>query len=480
MKRKSLGINAILNGIKTALAVVFPLITFPYVSGILSVNSIGAYNFSYSIVGYFELFAALGISTYAIREGAKIRDDYQKISDFASELFTINVFSTFIVYVLLFLAVAFVPQFQDYTDLILILSTIIFATTIGCEWVYSIYEEYLYITVRSIAAYVVSLILLFVLVKDSQDVVRYAIATAVATGGANLLYLVSRKKYCKIRFIKLTKIHWKRHLKPILTIFGNTVTTTIYVNSDTIILGFLSSDYYVGLYSLPVKIYTVIKRMLAAVITVSISRLSNCWGNGKIKEFQDTAEKVCLALMTLAVPAVVGIIALSRDIILLISNEDYLAAQGALIILCFALIFSVFNWFFTSCILIPCHKEEKVLYATIVAAAINVGMNFILIPHFQHNAAAFTTLVAELVGLIIGIRNAKNIFSLRAVFKEIRAVIIGCVFIVLICYACAVFIDILILRILFSIAFSVLVYGAVLLLLKHSLALQVLRILKNR
>lgn len=93
MKKKSLGINAFLNSLRSILNILFPIITFPYVSRVLQVKGIGIYNFSNSIVSYVSLIAALGISTYAVREGAKIRDNIHEISQFASEIFTINIFS---------------------------------------------------------------------------------------------------------------------------------------------------------------------------------------------------------------------------------------------------------------------------------------------------------------------------------------------------------------------------------------------------
>ena len=65
---KSLGINAILNGLQSVLNLIFPLITFPYVSRILSVDGMGIYNFSNTYVGYFLLIAGLGINTYELKD----------------------------------------------------------------------------------------------------------------------------------------------------------------------------------------------------------------------------------------------------------------------------------------------------------------------------------------------------------------------------------------------------------------------------
>ncbi len=70
--------NAFLNGLRSVLNLLFPLITFPYVSRVLSVSEIGIYNFSNVYVSYFILIAGLGIATYAVREGAKYRENKEK------------------------------------------------------------------------------------------------------------------------------------------------------------------------------------------------------------------------------------------------------------------------------------------------------------------------------------------------------------------------------------------------------------------
>ena len=92
MKEKSIKLNAVLNVMKTVLSLVFPLITFPYITRVLQVNAIGKYDFSVSIISYFSLIAALGITTYAVREGTKYRGNQEKMNQFASEIFSINLY----------------------------------------------------------------------------------------------------------------------------------------------------------------------------------------------------------------------------------------------------------------------------------------------------------------------------------------------------------------------------------------------------
>ncbi|WP_165773848.1 oligosaccharide flippase family protein, partial [Bifidobacterium felsineum] len=60
---RSLKFNAVMNMILMSSSFIFPLVTVPYVSRVLSPSGMGAVAFAQSIVSYFSLAALLGIST---------------------------------------------------------------------------------------------------------------------------------------------------------------------------------------------------------------------------------------------------------------------------------------------------------------------------------------------------------------------------------------------------------------------------------
>lgn len=217
-QNRSLGKNAILNSIRQLLNVVFPLITIPYTSRVLSVNSMGIYNFSSNYASYFLLLASLGIQTYAVREGAKYRDNPSRISDFSSQIFTINIISTIASYIVLIITLQF-PFFKKYILTIIVFSLQIIFTTIGTEWIYTIYEDFTYITARSILFKVLSIVLLFVFVREPNDFLSYASVTVFASVGSNVLNYIHAKSIVKIR-ITNDFSQLKPHIKPIFTIFS--------------------------------------------------------------------------------------------------------------------------------------------------------------------------------------------------------------------------------------------------------------------
>lgn len=472
MKKRSLGFNTLLNGIRSVLNIIFPLITFPYVSRILSVKGMGIYNFSNTYISYFSLLAGLGIATYAVREGSKYRDDKQKIGVFSSQIFTINMVSAVVAYILLLFSLVIFKNLSNYVSCILIFSLQILFTTLGTEWIYTIYEDFSYITVRSIIFQFISIILLFMFVKRPNDYLIYAGITVIANVGSNIFNFFHAKSIISIKLIRQPR--WNLHLKPIILIFASSVATTVYVSSDTTILGILKGDYAVGIYSVAVKIYTIIAGLVNGLLTATIPRLSMLLGKKRIKEYNEVLSKVINTISILVLPAAVGVIMLSKEVVLIIAGKKYLASIFSLQIIVITLIFSIFSVIFTYCVLIPAKKEKLVLYNAIIAGVVNVLLNFIFIPLWSYDGASATTVISEIIIVILDAWVARDIirkiiFS-KEFMKNIISSLIGCIGIVLICWLCDIGYNSLILKTIMSVCLSVPLYFAILILLNNKVA----------
>lgn len=482
MRKKSLGVNALLNGLRSALNLIFPLITFPYVSRVLSVDGMGIYNFSNTYVNYFVLIAGLGVATYAVREGAKYRDNEEEISEFASQVFTINMISTLIAYLLLIGSLLIFSNLRNYVTCILIFSLQLFFTTIGTEWVYTIYEEYEYITIRSIAFKIISIVLLFLLVHSPNDYLWYAAITVFAGVGSNILNYIHAKSFCKIKFVKET--NWRYHLKPILVIFASAVAITLYISSDTTILGLLKGNYAVGIYGVAVKIYTIVSGLISGLLVVTIPRLAMLIGKKRVKEYNHVLQEVINSVSILGLPAAVGLVMLSREVILIIAGRKYLEGTLSLQIITWALIFSNYSTIFNQCVLIPLKRESKTLRNTVITGLVNVGLNFIFIPLWSYNGTALSTVIAEFMVMFMNGWSARDyvgpILKSKRTFKSILDSIIGCVGIALVCVLLKLGISSLILRTVLSVGLSVIMYGAILVFFKNEIALEYLNKIMNR
>jgi len=164
-KKKNLGFNTILNVIKSGLSVLFPLITYPYVLRVLGEEGVGKVSYVASIISYFSLIAMLGIATYGIREGAKRKNQRAEFTKFVNEIFTINIYSTILAYVLLLGTVLLLPELHSYSKLLALQSLSIVLTTMSVDWVNTIFEDFFLITIRSIFTNMLTLVLLFLFVR---------------------------------------------------------------------------------------------------------------------------------------------------------------------------------------------------------------------------------------------------------------------------------------------------------------------------
>lgn len=470
---KSLGLNAILNSLQSLLNLIFPLITFPYISRTLSVDGVGKYNFASSIISYFILLAGLGISVYAVREGAKLRDSREEFSQFASRIFTINIISTIISYVVLFFVLALSTSLQKYSIAILIFSVQIFFTTIGVDWIYTIFEEYGYITARNIIFKIISVVLLFIFVKQRDDYLNYIIISVVASTGSYLLNFFHAKKFCDLRFV--FDFNWVNYLIPILTIFGSTVAMKVYQASDVTMIGLLVDEYTVGIYSTATKIYVIVSGMLLAVSAVTIPRLAMLMGKNRMVEYRSLLKKLINLILLIILPGITGLFMISNDIILIIAGEKYIQATVALQISCFAMLGSAMSGIFNQCALMPAKRERKTLVSSSTSALLNIGLNFILIPIFAEKGAAFTTVLAEFTMMTMNFYFSRDItgfvFKDKQTWKNIISIVVGCVGIALICNLSSMTFSNIFVRLTASIVGSAFVYGVILLVLRNKIAL---------
>ena len=477
MKQRSLKVNAFLNSLRNILTLIFPLITFPYISRVLSVKGIGKYSFSNSIISYFTLIASLGINSYAIREGAKYRDNKKKIQQFANEVFTINVFSTLFSYILLFICLLTFSRLHEYFVCILIYSIEIGFYVLSVDWLFTIYEDFMYITIRSIAFQVLSIILLFIFVRHSNDYLNYAAVSVFSAVGSNILNFYKAKKLIGIRMI--FHFNWKKHLVPIFILFAANIANLIYVNSDITILGLMKSNYIVGIYNTSSRIYLILRNGLIAVLAVAVPRLAMLYGKKKIKEYKNILESLINVLILITLPIMFGLYMLGKQVILIIAGSHFLRSVSSLRILTIAYIFIVLSEVLTECVLIPAKKEKYILYSMSISASINILLNILLIPSFSENAAAFSTVLSELLMLIINFHYSKpllkgmiNFYSMG--LNSIES-LIGCFGIVIVCLIVDNVFNSLIMITILSITMSIIIYILILLIFKNIYVISIVK-----
>lgn len=432
MKKANIKVNTVYSIIKSVSAILFPLISFPYASRILLPEGIGKVNFAHSIVSYFSLLASLGLTTYAIRECSRVREDSKKLGQVASELMSLNVLTSVIAYVLLGLTMLFARPLDNYRVLIIVQSSAIMFTALGTDWLNSAMEDFQFITLRTLAFQVLSLVLMFLLVRSPDDYVYYALITVVSSSGANFVNIFYRKKFCKVRLTLQMQI--KRHLPPVLLLFAMQLSQIIFTNADVTMLGLFHGDWEVGLYSTAVKIYNIVSQVVTSILWVVMPRLSLYYGNKDYEKINPLLRKILGFSLMLGLPCVAGLNMLADEAVQIVGGVSYSAAAPALRILTLALFFSLIGGgFIGNIIMLPSSREKHFFVACCVAAIVNVALNAVLIPFTGIYGAAVATAFSAFVIFIILLPKVEKEIQLGSLWKLSAPPLLGSAAIVAVC-----------------------------------------------
>lgn len=470
---KSLKINTILNMIKTSTSIVFSLITFPYISRVLMPENVGKVNFGNSFVSYFSLIASLGISTYAIRECSKVRDDKKNLEKIASQIYSINICTTVVAYILLAITLILFRNIDAYRNLIIIQSTVIIFTTLGADWLNTAMEDFAYITIRSVVFQFLSLVLMFLFVKTPEDYVKYALISIVSSSGANVANILYRKRYCHTYLTM--DIPWKKHIAPIFFLFVMLFSQTIFNSVDVTMVGLFKGNFEVGIYSTAGKLERLISQIVSSIVFVLIPRFSYMFDLDDYDNINQLLRKVLQVFLTIGLPCFAGVTVMANEIILIIAGKGYTEAALVLQILMISFLFSLVGGsFLGNVVLLPSGKEKQFMIICCVSTLVNVVINAILIPFFGVYAAAGATAFSSLLILVMLVLTVDKRIKINRKLNLFAAPLLGSICIILFCLFIKGLLDGLYIRTIICVAGSVIIYGLVQIFMKNELVYAIL------
>lgn len=399
MSSKSIKLNLIMNIVVTVMGVIFPLITFPYVSRVLGPTGTGAVSYAASIVSYFSILAMLGVGTYGIKACAEVKANRDKLSKTVQEIMAILFFSTLISYFVLFWIIQLDLIDTTYKNIIYIYGVGIALQVIGMEWLYKALEQYTFIAIRAIVIKAISIILMFVLIREKSDYPMYAVVNVFADGGAQLINFVLSFKYIKWKRYKKYEI--KKHISPLFVFCLTNVVHLIYTNLDIIMLEHVSGIYDVGIYNMALRIENILLSIVTALGVVILPQLSVAIKERRYDDFNMLNKKALNYTVVIALFFVGVFEIVAPEIVRILGGSEYEDAVILLRILLIVLLVAGIANISGLQILIPLGKEKEFLMSVVWGAVVDFGLNVLLIKQLGNRATAISTVCAEIIVLIV-------------------------------------------------------------------------------
>lgn len=476
-QNKSVELNYIYNLLYQIIVVIVPFITTPYVSRVLNANSIGIFSYTTAITGYFVLFGSLGIATYGQLKISEFRNDKYKMSKIFYELLINKIIITFIIigFYLLFFNL---KCNQNYKTMYSVLIIQILASAIDISWFLQGLEEFKKILIRNIIIKFLSVILIFSLVKQAEDLYLYALIINGSTLIGNLSIWMFARRY--LEKVNINKLNLKKHIKPCIMYFIPTIATTIYLTLDKAMIGwFTSTSLENGYFEQANKVEQMALTVVTSLSVVTMPRMAYLFKNNKLSEFRLRLNESFRFILFISIPMCLGMFAISDSFIPLFLGKGYDKSIGLLKIFSLLLIIVGLNNAVGKQILMPIGRQKEYNRCVILGAIVNFSLNFLLIPRLYSIGAAIASVSAEMVILLTFIYYSRDFISLKWILKNsFHYVIAGLVMFVVICLSYRYF-NISWISLFCQISIGSLIYGSVLLVMRDRLIFQGIAMIKK-
>jgi O-antigen/teichoic acid export membrane protein len=309
-------------------------------------------------------------------------------------LIILNGLFTIIVLLVYYVLIYKIDKFTQNYQLYLIGSLLILSNIFLVEWFFQGIGNFKFIAIRTIIIRIISLVFILLLVKNKNNTNLYFTILA----GTNILNCVVNYFYAIFKFkLVFRYTNFKRHIKPLSLIFASILSISIYIILDTIMLGFLSDDNSVGLYSTAIRISKVPIYIITSLGVVLIPKLSQLYSQGEMGKFINLINKSIEFVITLSIPTLFFIFLLSDEIIYCFAGKDFSDASITLkLVSPLMLIIGLSNIFGVQ-VLTSISKDAFFTISVLSGMIFNIIFNLILIKHFRHNGAAFVNVFTEII-----------------------------------------------------------------------------------
>ena len=416
MSKNKVSKNYLYNMFYQILTFLTPFIVTPYLARHFGAESLGIYNYTYSIVYWFILLGMMGISIYGNRQIAKVRDDKEKLSQTFSEIFTLQVITVICSLALFYIGCLYLGQ--QYIDIFLLQGLMVFATMFDIAWFFNGVENFKKIAIRNSIIKLLLLASILIIIKNPSQIVDYVLINVVMTFLGSIVMWIGLKKYIRPRVVKLRDAF--KHLKKTVVLFLPQIATTLYVIFTQTLIGVLYHDIRdVAFYNQAYKLIAMALTITTTIGVVMLPRMANAKTKEGIEKIRNVTNKTFKIALFLSFPLAVGIGVCSVYFIPWFLTAEFVKVGYLLAILAPVIIIISLSNVTGTQFLLPNDRDKKYTISVVIGCLVSITFNLILIPYYGAFGAAITTVITECFVLIVQFLWIRKEFNFNGIKAKI-------------------------------------------------------------
>lgn len=378
---------------------VFPLITIPYLAKVIGVDSFGKIAFASAVVVWFQTIADWGFNFTATRDVAKNRDDQEKVSEIFSNVLWARMLLAVFSFVLLYIAILFIPEFKENKTILLITFLLIPGHILYPDWFFQAIEKMKYITIFNLLSKLLFTILIFVFIKKKSDFILQPLFTTLGyiVSGVIAMYLITVKWKIKIKPPRIKDI--LKTIKGSTDVFINNITPNLYNSFSIVLLGFWGGPVANGLLDASRKFTSIAHQFVNIISRTFFPFLSRKIGKHTV---------FAKIYLTIAVLLSLALFIFASFLIKLFFTSEFYDAIVVLRIAAISIFMIALSKVYGANYMLIEGYEKELRNITIISSLIGFAISFPLIYLYGYIGAAITiTLTQSILGLSIANKGMK-------------------------------------------------------------------------
>ena len=365
MKNKKILGNTMILMIFQVAKILFPFITLPYLTRVLTTETYGCVSYVKTTMTYMQLFVDFGFVLSATKDIVKVRDDQDKVGLIVGDTLLARCLLGFAGFIVLFILIQLLPILKA-NALYTVLSYItVFLSIFLMDFLFRGLEKMHVITIRFFVMKIISTLLTFVLIKNDGNMILIPILDIISSLVAVVLVAIEIKKLnIKMRISKISNAI--KLIKESFVYFLSGVASTSFNALSTIIIGIYISTTEVAYWGLCMQIIGPIQACYNPIADAIYPEMikNKSWS---------LINKIIKIFLPLVIAGCIFVYFIANFVFLVLGGEEYLVAVPIFRLLIPALFFGFFAILYGWPTLGAIGKTKETTISTTVSCIIYVA-----------------------------------------------------------------------------------------------------------
>lgn len=369
-KKKTVTNNIIMLYIMNLTQLVLPLLTFPYLTRILSVENYGVLSYVKSLMTYIIIIIEFGFLLSGTKDIVEAKENVKKIGLIMGRITIAKIILATISFMVLLIMILFIPLLHNHVAFTLLSFCSPCLTIFLFDYVFRGLERMYLITYRYLIMKGISTICVFVFIHKNSQMLLIPIFDTIGTIMAIIwVYYEIKKMGIKVQFDSFKAV--LASIKESFTYFISDIVSTVFNALNTLLIGIYLSSTSVAYWGVIMTLITAVQSMYTPISDGIYPHML------KARSLKLLHKIIAIFIPFLIVGGSITYLG-SKFIMLLIGGQKYVSASPYLKMCVPLLILSFFSMLFGWPTLGAIKKVRETTFTSILAACVQVvGLIFI-------------------------------------------------------------------------------------------------------